>query len=145
MIFQCIHQTQSSLTTRCQHCFLMNMWYPGSHSDNLVCKWDPLDPLKSDPDCQGHLTHFQPCCECFSGGKHTKLLHTVKIFNQNGQGNSYSVGFPDMRARGGDFPHKGTQKEYFGSVALKDIAKLNPTWTYESTIWCENCLLFMFT
>ena len=35
----------------------------GSHSDNLVCGWDPLDPPKrdlSDPDCPGHQTHFQP-------------------------------------------------------------------------------------
>ena len=34
-----------------------------SHPDNLVCEWDPLDPLKSDPsdpDCPGHPTHFHP-------------------------------------------------------------------------------------
>ena len=35
----------------------------GSYPDNLVCGWDPLDPLKSDPsdpDNLGHPTHFQP-------------------------------------------------------------------------------------
>ena len=35
----------------------------GSHPDNLVCERDPLDPQTSDPsdpDCPGHLTHFQP-------------------------------------------------------------------------------------
>ena len=32
----------------------------GSHPDNVVCRWDPLDPPKSDPsdpDCPGHPTH----------------------------------------------------------------------------------------
>ena len=32
-----------------------------SHPDNLVCRWDPLDSPKKDPDCPGHPTHFQPC------------------------------------------------------------------------------------
>ena len=37
----------------------------GSHPDNLVGRWDPLDPQKNDPsdtDCLGHPTHFQPWC-----------------------------------------------------------------------------------
>ena len=34
----------------------------GSHPENSVCGWDPLDPSKSDPsdpDCLGHPIHFQ--------------------------------------------------------------------------------------
>ena len=67
MIFQCIHQTQSSLTQLPDantSCFLKNMHViSGLHPNNLVCGCDPLDPSKSDPsdpDCPGYPTHFQP-------------------------------------------------------------------------------------
>ena len=50
------------LATRCQHyIFSKEHVISRSHPDNLVCRWDPLYPQNSDPDCPGHPTHFQPC------------------------------------------------------------------------------------
>ena len=63
MTFQCIHQTQSSLTYQMPTLFSKEHVISGSHPDNLACGLDPLDPPKSDPsdpDFPGHLTHFQP-------------------------------------------------------------------------------------
>ena len=62
--------------TRCQHCFLKNMLLSRSHPDNLVYRWNPLDPPKSDlsdPDCPGHPTHFQPWLMSSS------LTHTCRL------------------------------------------------------------------
>ena len=57
MIFQCIHQTQSLLTYQMPTPFSNKHVISGSHSDNLVCGWDLLDPSKKWPS---HSTHFQP-------------------------------------------------------------------------------------
>ena len=75
--FQCIHQIQSSLTYQMPTLFSSKQLISGSHPDNLVCDETQLTRQKgdpSDPDCLGHLTHFQPCsedCDCllyrFSG------------------------------------------------------------------------------
>ena len=69
MIFRCIHHTQNSLTQLCtsfkfQHCFLKNMQYPQiiQFADETHLTHQKSDP--SDPDCLGHLTHFQPWCVC---------------------------------------------------------------------------------
>ena len=63
MIFQCIYQTQSSLTYQMPTLSSKEHVISGSLPDNLICGWDPLDPPKSDPsdsDCPGHPAHFQP-------------------------------------------------------------------------------------
>ena len=43
MIFQCIHQTRSSLTYQMPTLFSEEHMIFGSHPDNLVCRWDPID------------------------------------------------------------------------------------------------------
>ena len=73
MIFQCIHQTKISLIYQMPILFSKEYVISGSHPDNLVCRWDPLDPPKSDPsdsDCPGHLTYFQPCYRCSRVTRH---------------------------------------------------------------------------
>ena len=63
MIFQCIHQTVSSLTYYMPILFSKEHVISRSHPDNLACRWEPLDLSKSnqsDPDCLGHLTHLHP-------------------------------------------------------------------------------------
>ena len=65
MIFQCIHQTQSKVhsLTRCQHLFSKEHSISGSHPDNLVCRWDPLDPPKVTQIVRVIWTTFnlEPC------------------------------------------------------------------------------------
>ena len=54
--FDCIHQTQSSLTYQMVKLFFKEHVISWSQLDNLAYGWDPLDPLKSDPsdlDCPG--------------------------------------------------------------------------------------------
>ena len=55
----------------------------GLHTNNLVWRWDPLDPPKSDPDCLDHPTHFQPryLCICLLTHlyNHSVLLLTFKM------------------------------------------------------------------
>ena len=56
MIFQYIHQTQSSLT------YQMSTLVSKEQAFDITSRY-PLDPPKgepSDPDCQGHPTHIQP-------------------------------------------------------------------------------------
>ena len=62
MIFQCIHQTKSSLTYQMP---TKNMWYLGHIQINLFVDETHLTHQKSDPSDPyylGHSTHFQPCC-----------------------------------------------------------------------------------
>ena len=49
MIFQCIHQAQNSLTYQTPMLFSKEHVISGSHPDNLVCRWDPLDSPKKWP------------------------------------------------------------------------------------------------
>ena len=49
VIFQYIHQTQSSLTYQMPTLFSKEHVISWSHPYNLVCRWDPLDPLKKWP------------------------------------------------------------------------------------------------
>ena len=48
-VFQCIHQTQSSLTYLMSTLFSKEHVISGSHPVYLVCRWDPLDPPKKWP------------------------------------------------------------------------------------------------
>ena len=87
-------------------------------------------------------------CEYLSDDKRMKLVddfksgaHSKDFAARMGKG-IYTVGFPDIT--GGDFPHEG--KEYFESVALKDVAKLHELIRGSSDVKAvENCSSFMFT
>ena len=73
-----VHSSDAKFTHQIPTLFSIELVVSGSHPDILVCRWDPLDPPKSDPDCPGHLTHFWSGPVDFLTSKDDELVKTVE-------------------------------------------------------------------